>query len=201
MPDGILTALESSLNLSRASTIIFLGTLLPSFSFGLYNALWRREHFPMTGQGGAVQVTTQVNFLDVLHAIIFVYTAARNPTWSGDVVRWTPPVFLLGIILHVVADHSKYLFRRDRRNDGKVFSSGVWRLVRHPNYLGFTIWRVAFATAAGGWAFGALLLAGFMYLFADTAVPVCEEYMAKKYGIEWRKVTEKVRWRMIPGLW
>ncbi|KAK9354951.1 hypothetical protein V1523DRAFT_406416 [Lipomyces doorenjongii] len=201
LPDGILTVLQSSLGLPRTSTIIFLGTLLPSFSFALYNALWRRERFPMTGQGGSIHVTTMVNFVDILHTLIFVYSAACNPTWSGDLVRWTPSVLLLGIVLHVVADHSKYLFRGDRRNDGRVLSSGVWGLVRHPNYLGFTIWRVAFATAAGGWAFGAMMLAGFAYLFVDTAVPICEEYMAKKYGIEWRKVTEKVRWRMFPGVW
>ena len=39
-------------------------------------------------------------------------------------------------------------------------------LERHPNFLGFTIWRAAFVTAAGGWAIG--------YLFKKTSIPILE---------------------------
>lgn len=201
VPLILLKAVQDITGLRPYPAIIFLGTVIPSFSFAAYNLIWRRERFPLQGQGGSFQVTTQVNLIDVLHQLIFVYSASQNPTWSPTTFKWTPAVFCLGIILHIWSDHSKYLFRRDARNKGKVYTGGPWGVVRHPNFLGFTIWRVAYATAAGGWAFGVSFLAMFAYLFYNTSVPILEDYMAKKYGKQWEVVTERVRWKFIPGVW
>lgn len=82
-----------------------------------------------------------------------------------------------------------------------MYTGGVWGLVRHPNFLGFTIWRTAFATAAGGWGFGLLALAMFAYILCGTSVRVLEGYMDRAYGKEWKRATEKVRWKMVPGIW
>lgn len=130
-----------------------------------------------------------------------MYFASRNPTWSPTVFKWTPLVFVAGLALHVTADHSKYLFRKDGKNKGKVYTGGVWGVVRHPNFLGFTIWRIAFATAAGGWGFGLVALAMFVHILCDTSVRVLEDYMSRAYGKEWKRATEKVRWKMVPGIW
>ena len=183
------------------SALIFLGAALPSISFSVYNLVWRRESFPMTGQGGSLQVTSQVNFVDILHAVLFVYWASRNPTWSAALFRWSILPFIFGLSLHVIADHSKYPFRKKPKNKGQVYTGGVWSVVRHPNFLGFLIWRVAFASAAGGWAFGGFMLSLFGYLFYNTAVPIIEDYMGRSYGKKWELATEKVRWKMIPGIW
>ena len=193
--------LSSLLGLSPPATIVFLGILLPSVQFTLYNFRWRREALPLGGQGGGVQVATQVNIFDLVHVLVFAYLARFNPTWSPALFQAVPPVFALGLALHFAADESKYRFKLDPRNKGKVYASGVWGLVRHPNYLGFTLWRTAFAATAGGWGLAALILANFVYLFGDTAVPVEEAYMEKTYGAQWRAVTEKVKWKMVPGVW
>ena len=103
------------------------------------------------------RISRQVNIFDSIHALLFVYLASRNPTWSPTIFQWTPIIFVAGLSLHVLADHSKYLFRKDAKSKGKVYTGGVWGVVRHPNFLGFTIWRTAFATAAGGWGFGCWL--------------------------------------------
>lgn len=108
---------------------------------------------------------------------------------------------MLGLGLHIGADHQKYLFRKEKGNKGRVLRSGLWGVVRHPNFLGFTVWRVAFATAAGGWAFGLAMFAGFLWLFAKTSFPILEDYMQKNYGKEWVEVKKGVRWKMIPGIW
>lgn len=57
-PHTLLQWIEQSLGLPSYSAVIFLGAALPSVTFILYNTLWRRERFPMTGQGGSIQVTT-----------------------------------------------------------------------------------------------------------------------------------------------
>lgn len=192
--------LSTSLGLSPDAVLIFLYGTLPSFLFVAYNLLWRREKLPLTGQGGSLQITTQVNLTDILHVIIYIYTASLNPTWSPTLLSYTALPFLIGLTLHAVSDHQKYLFRKEERNQGKVLRSGVWAFVRHPNFLGFTIWRVAFAAAVGGLGLGLVLAVGFVWLFKMTSFPILERYM-ERYGREWDFTKETVRWKMIPGIW
>ena len=198
----LLSSWGDILHLPSTATAIFLGICLPTVQFTLYNLRWRREALPLGGQGGAVQVAAQVNLFDLTHVLLFAYRARANPTWSPALIApWCPAIAALGLALHATADESKYRFKRDARNEGKVYAGGVWGVVRHPNHLGFVVWRTAFATAAGGWAFGLFAAVSFVYLFWDTAVPVEEGYMRRKYGKQWERVTEKVPRKMLPGLW
>ncbi len=57
-PDVLLRWIEQSLGLPSYSAMMFLGAALPSVQFVMYNVVWRREKFPMSGQGGSIQVTT-----------------------------------------------------------------------------------------------------------------------------------------------
>ena len=58
LPDTVLHGIEQSLGLPSYSAMVFLGAALPSVTFVLYNTVWRREKFPLGGQGGSIQVTT-----------------------------------------------------------------------------------------------------------------------------------------------
>lgn len=57
-PDAMLHWIEQSFGLPSYSAMVFLGAALPSVTFTMYNLMWRREKFPMSGQGGSIQVTT-----------------------------------------------------------------------------------------------------------------------------------------------
>jgi protein-S-isoprenylcysteine O-methyltransferase Ste14 len=199
-PSAIIEYFSKVLGLSPDATLIFAYGTIPSFLFVAYYLLWRREKLPLTGQGGSFQLTTQINLTDVIHAVLYVYTASRNPTWSPRLFSLTFPPFLIGLTLQAVSEHQKYLFRKDKKNEGKVLRSGIWGFVRHPNFLGFTIWRVAFGTAAGGWGFGLMLVVMFGCLFTMTSIPILEKYM-ERYGAEWDATKEKVKSKMIPGVW
>ncbi len=77
-----------------------------------------------------------------------------------------------------------------------VVSSGVYRLVRHPIYLGYLITHVAFLFANPSWANVAVLVA------ADTALllrAVCEEQTLAR-DASYREYQQVVRWRVCPGL-
>jgi steroid 5-alpha reductase family enzyme len=139
----------------------------------------------MTGQGGGLVISTQVQIVDLVHILLFVYNVSRNPTWLPSLFRWMPMFVFLGVALQFIADHSKYLFRENPRNDGKIYMDGAFRIVRHPNFLGFFIWRVAFATACGGLILGAAVFAMCVNLFVQTSVPGLERYLSAKYGRQW----------------
>lgn len=75
--------------------------------------------------------------------------------------------------------------------------AGVYRLVRHPLYLGWVL--VVFAAphmTAGRFAFACISTA---YLLV--AIPWEERAMVDAFGDEYRQYSERVRWRLIPGVY
>lgn len=57
--------------------------------------------------------------------------------------------WLIGFFFESVGDWQLARFRADPGNEGKLLSTGVWRLTRHPNYFGdFAVWWGLFLIAA-----------------------------------------------------
>jgi protein-S-isoprenylcysteine O-methyltransferase Ste14 len=77
-----------------------------------------------------------------------------------------------------------------------VISSGVYRIVRHPIYMGYLVTHAAFLAAnPSGWNVAVLLV-------ADTALlarAVCEESTLAG-DPHYRAYQQVVRWRVVPGL-
>jgi protein-S-isoprenylcysteine O-methyltransferase Ste14 len=77
-----------------------------------------------------------------------------------------------------------------------VVSSGVYRIVRHPIYLGYLITHVAFLVATpSAWNIAALLAADAALL----ARAVCEEQTLAR-DERYRTYQQIVRWRVCPGI-
>ena len=51
-----------------------------------------------------------------------------------DYLGWA--LWLCGMVLESISDYQKYSFRSDPANANKWISTGLWGVVRHPNYLG-----------------------------------------------------------------
>lgn len=80
---------------------------------------------------------------------------------SGGVVGSASPwliaagvlLWLFGFVFEVVADWQLLAFKRDPANRGRVLSTGLWGLSRHPNYFGEAVlwWGIgAIAISVGG---------------------------------------------------
>jgi protein-S-isoprenylcysteine O-methyltransferase Ste14 len=77
-----------------------------------------------------------------------------------------------------------------------VVSSGIYRIVRHPIYLGYLITHVAFLVATpSAWNIAALLAADAALL----ARAVCEEQTLSR-DEQYRTYQKTVRWRVCPGI-
>lgn len=65
-------------------------------------------------------------------------------------------VWAIGVFFEAVGDYQLAAFRRDTANQGKVLSTGLWGLTRHPNYFGdfavwWGLWLVSAASGAPLW--------------------------------------------------
>ena len=77
-----------------------------------------------------------------------------------------------------------------------VVSTGVYRLVRHPIYLGYLVTHVAFLAATpSAWNIAALFAADAALL----ARAVCEE-KTLSHDVAYRDYQQAVRWRVLPGV-
>lgn len=78
---------------------------------------------------------------------------------AAGVVLWT-----IGFVFEALGDWQLARFKRDPANRGKLLTTGLWSLTRHPNYFGdAAMWWGLYLVAAavpGGWAsfFGPLLM-------------------------------------------
>jgi protein-S-isoprenylcysteine O-methyltransferase Ste14 len=77
-----------------------------------------------------------------------------------------------------------------------VVSSGVYRIVRHPIYLGYLVTHIAFLAATpSAWNIAALFAADAALL----ARAVCEEKTLTR-DERYRTYQQAVRWRVLPGV-
>lgn len=58
----------------------------------------------------------------------------NRPLCLRDYVGWS--IWLVGMVVEGVADYQKLTFQADPANANRWINSGLWSMVRHPNYLG-----------------------------------------------------------------
>ncbi|KAF2125392.1 hypothetical protein P153DRAFT_370060 [Dothidotthia symphoricarpi CBS 119687] len=110
-------------------------------------------------------------------------------------------LYVVGILTELVAEAQRKRFKMDPKNKGKPYTGGLWQFARHINYGGYTLWRAGYALASGGWAFGAVVGAFFLYDFATRGVPILNEYCEKRYGRDWEKFKRDTKYRLIPFIY
>ena len=87
------------------------------------------------------------------------------------------------------------------RNRGKLCTTGLWGVVRHPNFACNVVYGAAYGVAAGGWPFVVFPLGMYLGNFVTNAIPPKEEYLRGKYGRRWERYVEEVRWKLCPGVY
>ena len=127
----------------------------------------------------------------------------RRGVWvvDGDVVRWIGVVlFAVGCVLRVwpmfVLGHRFSVFVAIQPGHTLV-TSGPYRLVRHPSYLGGLI-------ALVGWALVFRSVAGLLLILPPLAATIArvraeEQTLAEEFGQEYAAYRRATPWRLVPG--
>jgi len=128
--------------------------------------------------------------------------AGENPTyWAPWSMYAGTALYITGILTEAGGELQRKRFKDDPKNEGKVYSGGVFSVVRHASYTGYTLWRAGYALASGGPLWGAAVAAFFVWDFGTRAIPELDRYMGEKYGEQWAKVKREVPYALIPGIW
>lgn len=133
----------------------------------------------------------QMLWVFVVSASVIFINAAGNlappELGAADYVGWA--LFVVGFVVQVASDVTKYQFRADPANAKRVCDSGLWRFSRHPNFAGELLMWVGvyvagtpvFAVSPAGWCtiVAPLFTLGVLTLF--TGIPQAEGASAKRW--------------------
>ena len=105
-------------------------------------------------------------------------------------------VWLIGFVFEVLGDWQLEQFKKNKENKGKLLTSGLWSVTRHPNYFGesacwWGIFLIAFTDISDLWLIVSPLLITGLLLFVS-GVPLLErKYKARKDFQAYAQVTPK----------
>jgi len=126
--------------------------------------------------------------------------------WSNTVPLWGQIVALVGFALSfafniwamVVNDFYSRIVRIQRDRGQYVVTDGPYRYVRHPSYIGSILSWVCAALALGSW----LALVPVVLIAATFTVRTALEDRALQEELAgYKEYAQRVRYRLLPGVW
>lgn len=90
-------------------------------------------------------------------------------------------LFVLGSWMNSYAEYARHVWKQRPDNRGKLYTVGLFRYSRHPNYLGDLISFSGLCLIAGRWltfAIPLIMLAGFVFV----NIPMLDSHLRDHYG-------------------
>ena len=108
-------------------------------------------------------------------------------------------LFLFGSYLNTASEYSRYTWKQKQENKGHLYAGGLFKHVRHINYLGDILLFTGLALVAH--RFVLLIIPASMALFfVMVLIPLKERYLKNKYGSEFDEYVSKTN-KIIPMLY
>lgn len=143
-------------------------------------------------------IKIQPPLLALIHVVLAFVLA-----WLMPIPLAVPPLlqasgFLLVVFGFLLGTAALIIFRRTRKGPSShgpvsgLVTSGIYRFSRNPVYLGFLLILIGISLNAGSY-WGILLAPIMLILFNRLVIEPEEEYLAQKFGEEYRNFQAKVR--------
>ena len=97
-------------------------------------------------------------------------------------------VWIIGFVIEIISDTQKSKFKNDIQNKDKFINTGLWKISRHPNYVGeITLWigiTIMSLPILSGWSWLGLLSPIFVYIMLKyiSGVRILEERADSKWA-------------------
>ena len=138
---------------------------------------------------------------------LMLNTSIENPPLTlKDYVGWS--IWTAGFCIEVIADHQKTIFRSNPANHKKFITTGLWSIVRYPNYLGeILLWFGLYLPASSimqGWQYLSIAspLFVFLLLTKGTGIPLQESQAKRRWSNDPVFQAYKAKTpKLFPGIW
>lgn len=113
-------------------------------------------------------------------------------------------IAVIGLLIETIADHQKFHFKS--KNPTQFMQSGLWRRIRHPNYLGEILFWVGISLSALIFPYGWIGLLAPIWisfiLIRFSGIPLLKEKWKKRYGDQqaFKKYLSK-SWNLVPYIY
>jgi len=129
------------------------------------------------------EVGVVLPWLAIIH-LVYALLGGANPSPVGVWGTVGIALYLVGSFLNTVSELQRLQWKK--RNRGKLYTGGLFRLSRHVNYFGDFVLFTGFAILTDSlWCFTIPALMTAMFLFEHA--PRLEKYLESKYGGDFRE--------------
>lgn len=105
-------------------------------------------------------------------------------------------LFVVGSWMNSYAEYARHVWKRQPENRGQLYTEGLFRYSRHPNYLGDLLSFSGLCLISGEWVTAAvplLMLCGFVFV----NIPVLDSHLHDRYGDAFDEYARRTR-KLIP---
>jgi protein-S-isoprenylcysteine O-methyltransferase Ste14 len=128
--------------------------------------------------------------------LLLAVAGGTNPAPFGVVAGVGAVLFVLGSWINSYAEYARNVWKRQSENHGRLYTLGLFRYSRHPNYLGDMISFSGLCLVTGRWitiVIPSIMLAGFV--FAN--IPMLDSHLHDHYGAAFDEYAARTR-KLIP---
>lgn len=140
-----------------------------------------------------------IPFAFALYYIGFALLGFRSDAAPGLPEVLAVVLFILGSFLNTGSELARDRWKKHPGNQGKLYTSGLFRYSMHINYFGDILWVTGYAIATRNWY--AISIPIFLFcFFAFYNVPKLDQYLAGKYKEQFQSYKAKTR-KLLPFIY
>ena len=141
------------------------------------------------------EVLTIVPWAFVLYILLALAGGTNQAPFAAAAITGAV-FFVLGSWMNSYAEHQRHVFKQRPENYGQLYTGGLFRLVRHPNYFGDLVSFTGLCLMAGRW-YTAIIPVLMFFGFVLVNVPALDQHLARHYGSAFEVYARKTR-KLIP---
>lgn len=135
----------------------------------------------------------------LLMYLLIGITGGTNAGAFGAVAYIGVVLFLAGSWMNSYAEFTRYLWKQRPENAGRLYTEGLFRYSRHPNYFGDLVLFLGLCLTSGAWITAVIPLL-MLALFAFVNVPILDSHLHDHYGVAFDTYARRTR-KLIPFLY
>lgn len=168
--------------LAAALSIYFLRILFTEFVFLKRGVSWS-------------EANTIAAWTFVIYVFLAIAGGTNSSPWSvtGDAGA---VLFVVGSWMNSYAEYARHVWKERPETSGRLYTQGLFRWSRHPNYLGDLISFSGICLISGAWVTALIplaMLAGFIFV----NIPLLDSHLRKNYGADFEAYAKRTR-KLIP---